>query len=383
MGQEKKARGDYGEGSFYYRESERRWVGSFYVDGQRKTVAGPTGDKAKTRRVAKAKFEKAKQQAERGELVASSNQTLAEYLRFWLEEKRLELKPGTYPTWKTFVDVYIVPFLGKRQLQKLLREHIQKWVLDLVGEELMASSIHTVYSVLHGALSDAEEKKIIGVSPAHKITLPRLDEKEVQILSQEQARAFLAHLAVTEHRHEALFVLALTTGMRRGEILALKWSDLDLEKGRVQVQRTVVYIRRQGYMESEPKTRGSRRSIVLTSTAIAALKKHRHQQLERRLQTPDWQDKDLVFCGSKGSWLAAYGVIYALSKALKSASLPEIRFHDLRHTAATLLLRSGASLKSVQYTLGHSTVHTTMRYLHLLPGMEEEDMARLNSLLFG
>lgn len=372
-GSGKSKRRDKGDGSIHYRQSDKRWAGSFLTEkGQKKYVYSAVGG---TKREAKLKLDAAIAADRRGQLVASSSQTLGDYLESWIEEKRLGMKPGVYPVWRNMLSKHIVPDLGSYQLQALRREHVQAWIKLMSQKQLKASSIHQVYIVLHVALSEAEKIGKIGVHPCQHIALPRIEEEEMSVLDLEQARTFLAFLAREHHSLEALFALAITTGMRRGELLALRWSDVDFEAAEIHIQRTVQYVNHDGYKVHEPKTRGSRRTVMLPRDTVRILREHRMRQLEENASA-------LLFPGTTGSFRAAHGVNMALKRALTKAGLPEIRFHDLRHTAATLLLRSGASLKSVQKTLGHSNIQTTMRYLHVLSDMAEEDMRRLNESLF-
>ncbi len=167
--------------------------------------------------------------------------------------------------------------------------------------------------------------------------------------------------------------MALTTGMRRGELLALRWSDIDLEIGAVQVKRTVDYIGKYGYVENEPKTAAGKRMIMLPSFVVDSLKQHRLQQLEMRLKVgAEWQDMNLVFTGLQGNYLNPRYMPKLFERILVRAGLPHIRFHDLRHSAATLLISMGVSAKMVQEILGHSEISMTLGvYGHVLPVMHK------------
>lgn len=182
---------------------------------------------------------------------------------------------------------------------------------------------------------------------------------------------------------EALYLLALTTGMRQGELLSLKWADVDLEAGHVQV-RSSVRKGKEGFVFSEPKTSASRRQVALTMSAVAALYRHRACQLEQRMADgPLWQDNDLVFPDVFGM---PFNGITLLRREflplLKRAGLPLIRFHDLRHTAATLMLLKGAHPKIVSEMLGHASVSITLDlYSHVLPNMQREAAETMDQLL--
>jgi integrase len=196
--------------------------------------------------------------------------------------------------------------------------------------------------MLHTALEKAVRLSLVSRNVCDLVSPPRKIQKEIKPLSPEQVLQFLR--AAKGHPQETLFILALTTGMRRGELLGLKWQDIDFAKSILQVRRALTRIPTGlGYKETEPKTKMSRRSIVIISFALEALKKHKGKQLEMRLKAGEaWQDHDYVFCASIGTHLSpSHGVLVQLKNVLKKAGLPNIRFHDLRHSTATLLLSKG------------------------------------------
>ena len=170
--------------------------------------------------------------------------------------------------------------------------------------------------------------------------------------------------------------MALTTGMRRGEMLALRWSDIDFKKKLVRVRRTVDYIPRHGYVENEPKTAAGRRSITLADFVLDMLKQHRTKQLEAKSKVgPTWEDRNLVFTDLEGGYFNPRYLEKLFPKVLAEAGLPPMRFHDLRHSAATLLLEMGVSMKVVQEILGHSSYTITAdTYTHVLPAQQPEAM---------
>jgi integrase len=218
---------------------------------------------------------------------------------------------------------------------------------------------------------------------------PRGKRYEIQPLNQEQIQQFLT--AANGHRLEALFVLALATGMRRGELMALKWQDINFTLGTLQVRRILTHMPAKlngkgGYVEAEPKTERSRRSIAIAPFALEKLKQHRIRQLEAKLKAgPAWKENDLVFCSSVGGHLhTARDVFTQFKKLLNQAGLPDIRFHDLRHSAATILLGLDIHPKVVQEMLGHSQISMTMDiYSHVLPTMQKEAVYKLNDVLQG
>lgn len=243
--------------------------------------------------------------------------------------------------------------------------------------------------MLHLALDKAVEWKLVAHNVCDMVKPPRIKRYEIQPLTPEQVQQFLA--AIQGHRYEALFVLALATGMRRGELLALKWQDINMATGMLQVRRILTHMPMKlsgkgGCVEAEPKTEKSRRSILIAPFALEKLKEHRARQAEEKRQAGNaWKDNDLVCCSLVGGHLhSSHIVFYQFKKLLKDAGLPNIRFHDLRHSSATMLLSLGVHPKVVQEMLGHSQISMTMDiYSHTLPTMQQEAIGKLNTVLQG
>lgn len=210
--------------------------------------------------------------------------------------------------------------------------------------------------------------------------------KEVQeklMAALEQRRQGTLVLTPAKLTVNALFVLAVTAGLRRGELLGLRWSDVDLERGTIQVRQTIQRVRGQGLVPSETKSQRSRRLVVLPAFAVAALKRHKAQQAQEKLLFgPAYQDNDLVFCKEWGAPLDGWWLSRYTQRILEKAGLPKIRLHHLRHTSATLLLAQGVHPKIVSERLGHSTIHLTLdTYSHVLPNMQKEAAQKLDDLL--
>jgi integrase len=213
------------------------------------------------------------------------------------------------------------------------------------------------------------------------VVLPRQEQPKIHPLTPEQAQLLLQKMK--DHPLEVLLTLTLATGMRKGEILGLRWADVDLEKGTLHVAHTLNYIARYGFVEGEPKTQGSKRTILLPQFVIEALRRHRTAQLEVRLMAGAlWVDHDLVFCNKQGGFIVHTTLLYHFSKLLKEAGLPQVRFHDLRHSAATLLLSMGVPAKVVQELLGHSRIGMTLdTYSHVLPAMQKDAADKMEGFL--
>jgi integrase len=235
--------------------------------------------------------------------------------------------------------------------------------------------------MLHKALEDALRWNLVARNVCDAVSPPRRDRYEIHPLTTEQAQQLLS--AAHGHPLEALFVLALASGMRRGELLAIKWQDIDFSAGRLQVRRIFTRAPGNRYIEAEPKTEKSRRSIALPTLVVDLLLQHQEKQVQVKRQAGEaWQEKDLVFCTSLGTPLNPSKVVDRFKSLLKRAGLPDIRFHDLRHSAATLLLGMDIHPKVVQELLGHNQISMTMDiYSHVLPTMQKDAMDKLNDAL--
>jgi integrase len=234
---------------------------------------------------------------------------------------------------------------------------------------LAPRTVQYIHTTLHKALKDAVADGLVPCNVAAAVKAPRPKKKEIQPLSSEQVRAFLE--VARGDRFETLYVLAITAGLREGELLGLRWDDLDLEAGTLSVRRSLSETRR-GHIFEAPKN-GKGRSIKLTTQAVEALKRHRKAQLEHRIKFAGlWQNHDLVFPSQVGTPMSAKNLTARSFKPLlKRAGLPrKVRLHDLRHTCATLLLKKRVHPKIVQELLGHATISTTIqKYKTLRPSL--------------
>lgn len=383
-GQRKRAKRANGEGSIYQR-SDGKWVGSVSVNVEGKVKRKVFYGKTKTE--VREKLQDALAEKKQGSLTLSVQQTVGEYLDHWLENIiKHTIRPRSYERYEAIVRLHLAPNIGKTKLQALNPQHLQKLYAKKLNEGLSSTTVNAIHGMLHKALDDAVKTGLLARNVCDSVSPPRKLHNEIKPLNPVQIRKLLE--AAKGHPNEALFVLALATGMRRGELLALKWQDVDFTNNTLQVRRTLSRLptqmgRERGelYVESEPKTKKSKRSIVIADFAIEALKKHRLRQEEAKKQAEDlWEDCDYVFCTPFGSHLdPGHDALEGLKVLLKKAGLPEIRFHDLRHSAATLLLSKGVHPKIVQEILGHSEISMTMDiYSHVLPTMQKEAMEKLN-----
>ena len=336
---------------------------------------------AKTRQEAARLLAVALHDQEHGLPPVPQRQTVAQYLAQWLSAVQPTIEYTTWLRYEQIVRLHLVPALGHLRLAHLTPQHLHALYAEKLAAGLSPTSVHHVDAVLHKALQDALVLGVVQRNVAEVVKAPAIAQREMRVFSPEQARAVLA--AAQGDRLEALYVLALSTGMREGELFGLKWRHLDLDSGVLQVQGTLKRTDT-GRAVGKPKTQGSQRKIMLSALAIAALRRHRTRQAEERLFAgSEWHDQDLVFCNPLGNPLDPSNVKrYSYLPLLKRAGAPYIRFHDLRHTAATLLLLAGVHPKVVSEMLGHSDIAITLRiYSHVLPDMQQEASAAMDRLL--
>jgi len=369
-------RRDNGDGSIYTRADER-FVGSLRLpNGKRKDFYG------KTKQEVKEKLKKAQAQLEQGTLVTAKHQSVASYLEYWFTIKRPNVRASTVVSYRGIINNHIVPHIGSIKLQKLTCDHIQALYSTLLEKGLNPTAVGMVHTVLVSACKDAVKWKRIAVSPCESVTAPRQVRKDMKFLTVEQARHLLD--AARGHPLEAMLVLAVLTGARRGELFALHWEDINFRKGTVHIHRSLSYKNADGlgctYREELPKTAAGIRTIPLPDIALEVLKVHKARQLKQRLQCGDaWKNLDLVFCTGVGSYYNQSNHHTAFRKILKAAGLPFIRFHDLRHSAATILLSMGVNPKVIQERLGHANITITLgRYAHVTESMQHEANKTLN-----
>ncbi len=367
----------HGEGSIYQRD-DGRWVASITLEGgnrKRKYIYG------KTRKEVQEQLKTALHEQQQGKLATGPKQTVAQFFDRWLEDVHKQtLRINTYRKYRNLLDKHIIPSIGNVQLKKLTSTHIQDTYTRMQKAGLSPATVHAVHELLRMGLSQAVKGKLATGNVTEGVSLPRIPQHETQTLTVEQAQKLLS--VAKGHQIETLLTVALATGMRRGELLGLHWQDISFETMSLQVLRTLVFGKGHKYIENEPKTASGRRKIILPQFAVDALKKHRILQLERRIKLGDaWVDRDLVFCNLAGDYFTFSSLDYMFQSLLKKAGLPHMRFHGLRHSAATILLTMGVQPKVVQELLGHSQISMTMDiYSHVLPSMQQDAMIKLDDL---
>jgi integrase len=368
-----------GEGTISRRKNGG-WMAQYYVHTangrKRKTLYG------KTRKEVAKKLAKALSDREGGLIFDAEGLKLREYLSRWLEDSVKDtVRNTTYERYEQISRTHIIPMLGDVKLKTLSPTHVR----GLYKEKLQTLSPRTVQYIhvtLHKALKQAVNDGLIPRNATEAVRPPQVRREEIRPLTPEQAKMLLD--AAHGDRLEALYALAIHTGLRQGELLGLKWEDVDLETGSLHVKRTLTTARG-GPRLAAPKTKGSRRRVSLTKGAVDALRAHLARQLEEIDRAGSlWQENGLVFASETGEPLDRRDITSRQFKPLlKRVKLPEkTRFHDLRHTCATLLLTKNVNPKVVSEMLGHSNIAITLdTYSHVLPNMQDSAARALEEAL--
>jgi integrase len=367
----------HNEGSIYQR-ANGRWVAALSLNGgHRKSWTG------KSRRQVQERLNEALHAQQHGALVSGSNPTVSQYLNRWMEDMiQPSVRPRTY-------EVYalncrrLTPHLGHLRLATLGPAHVQACYSALLAGGLSRRSVEQTHAVLHRALRQAVQWDLVGRNATDAVSVPRPARREMRTLDAEQVQ----HLFETSRdgpgaRWHALWVLLATTGLRLGEATGLMWSDIDFGAGTLTVKRALQRQRGAGLVLVEPKTQRSRRTVHLARGTMETLREHHRLQMEAKLAAGSrWQDRHLTFCTVWGGPLDPGHINQQFHKALTRAGLPALRPHDLRHTAATLLLQRGVHPKVVQELLGHSTITLTLdTYSHVAPALHAEVASHMNAL---
>jgi integrase len=370
-------RGIRGAGSVFLRK-DGRWEAKFKVEetGKYKSLY------ASTEKEAYKMLQDALLQQKQGILATGPDQTVKQFLEYWLEDVyKVYARLTTFRNARILVHKHLIPGLGHFKLQKLTTQQVQSFYAKKLREGATFSRLRNINGALHTALEHARRAKLVSINVCDDIRLPAREEPDRQFLTSEQAHLLLQK--VKEHQLEMILILALATGMREGELVGLRWSDVDLEAGMLRINRTVTYVTGHGNVEGEPKTAKGKRNIMLPPFVVVALKHHYTMQEKGRLEFGStWIARDLVFPEKNGDFIVANTLLRRFHRLLKEIGLPRMRFHDLRHSTATLLLSMGVPLKVVQELLGHSSIDITANiYSHVLPSVHKDAMDKMGKFL--
>ena len=369
-----------GEGSIY--KDGDRWVAAIVTTEEGRRVRRKfTGT---TRRQVADRLAEALRAQAQGLPVSADCLGVGKYLAEWLEQTaRPRLRARPFQSYRMVVERHLVPILGSLRLAQLSPRHVQSYMAAKQKEGLSARTVQYHHAILRRALHDAERVGLVQRNVARLVSPPRVQRAEMVPPTVSEVRAFFTSAA--GDRDEALFTLAVATGLRQSEVLGLTWADLDFESHSLSVRRTLQ--RYAGaYHLDEPKTERSRRTLHMAEPVEVALRAHRVRQLEERLRAGDqWQDAwKLVFTDEFGAPRSGIQLTRRYQALLGRAGLPRQRFHDLRHAAATFMLTQGVGLRTAMEVLGHSQIHVTANtYSHVMPELKEDAAKRVSALLFG
>lgn len=356
-----------GEGTIYYDGSHDRYHAQITLEnGKRKSIYGKTAAEVREKLTALSR------DRDRGMVLPEGQQTVKQYLLGWLELMRPpRTRASTWIRYEQLVRVHLIPGLGKHKLAKLSAYQVEAfYTAKRKASGLSSTTVRRMHDVLHNALDDALRLDQVTRNVSELVDAPPEADAVRRHYTVEQVAVLLASLE--SHRLEALILVALATGMRQGEILALRWRDVDMACGTLQVRANRTRLER-GYGDGPPKTRESAAKLALPSLAVEALRRQRVRVKEMRLRAGDrWQEHDLVFPTARGTHLLGPNLRKYWRAITEAAGLPYIRFHDLRHSAGTLLEESGVDIRMVSAALRHTRLDTTQRYSHVTDRMQAQ-----------
>ena len=338
-----------------------------------------------TKRDAEAHLVQLQAQMHAGGALPPARLRVGDYLEQWLRDYAAgQVAATTRRSYQDTVRLHLAPALGHLPLLRLSAPAVQGYLTQKLQEGLSATTVRYHAAILGEALRRAVRWGLLARNPMEFVDLPRRARREMRVLDEEQVRLFLGE-AKKSSPHYPLYLAAVTTGMRQGELLGLRLRDLDFVLGAATIQQTLYRLGREQLFR-QPKTTTSRRTIPLPAALLDELRRlHDVQASAKRSLGPAYEDRDLVFCQPNGKPLHAHNITQRdFRQVLARAGLPRIRFHDLRHCHATHLLRAGVNAKVVQERLGHhSAAFTLATYVHALPGMQEEAVRLLAARLLG
>lgn len=387
--QPKKPRKANGEGTIYQCMSKtskhyKKWIGQITTgltpEGKtkRKSVYG------KTRTEVKEKLKDLMAEMDKGiDLHRQGQYTFLDWLVTWMVEyKSMKLRLSTWENYKINICTHVCPALKHIPIKDLRADDIQRLYNKMKSNKKASATIRRCHQIIHSCLKQAVDNRLISWNPAEATELPKLEGREVRAMTCEEMNKFLEVLG--DNRWGAAFLTLLGTGLRKGELLGLRWQDVDLENNIMKVLHSLAKTKAKGLVLDETKTEKSKRTIPLPGMVAEAIQKHRIQQIQVKLAAgKKLKDNDLVFCNSKGTPIFPRNFTRKFYELKEKANIPkEVNLHALRHTFATRLLEEGESLKVVQELLGHTNIATTGNiYSHVSPDIKRKAADKMNNLL--
>lgn len=351
-----------GEGTIFYSDIENTWVAE---------VTLPNGKRRKKRNKDKKVVQDwllvQRNAIAQNTVTDSPQMKYADFLDKYLQDVASHsLKGTTFNMYETLIRVHIKPTLGNLRLSAITPMKLQSFYSDKLNEGLSTKTVKHIHALIRRTLNQAVKWNLVTSNPCSRVTPPKVVKKPLETFTEGQARRFLT--SVSKHRFYPLYVLALTTGMRRGEVLGLRWEDIDFKNKTASIVQTVQAINGQIRIAT-PKTARSKRTVHLSEYALSVLNGYNGER------------KGLIVTTASGKPLSPRNLVRHFKLVLEREELPNIRFHDLRHTCATFLLKENVHPKVVQEMLGHSSITTTLNvYSHVLPSMQKEASSKMDGI---
>lgn len=351
------------------------WRAQIYINGSR------IGKTKKTKKEAQLWLHKMLDKTALGYTGEGSNVLFENFLWSWLSQKEAGIKQSTYRLYESTIRNHIVPIIGSKKISKIEQSDIQNLYLMKKNSGVGGRTLQVIHTVINSSFNFAVRNGILISNPARFITSPRYSSPEMDFYSEDEVALLLSAVKGTDF--EALLQLAVTTGLRQSELLALKWSDVDWKRNTFSIQRQLLRKFQNKEYFSSLKTQAGKRTIHLGKKTIQCLQEHKNRQIiQKKKYSVLWEDNNLVFPSSVGTPINQRNLLRRFKKILDENGLREIRFHDLRHTAASIMLNHGISPFIVAKRLGHSKVSITLdTYGHLLPGMQQESADYIDTLI--
>ena len=374
-----------GEGSIRKRK-DGRWEGRYTAGHDPETgKAIYKNVLGKTQAEVKEKLKQAIGETQALDITKAGKYTVGEWMEVWFQDyAKIKVRPSSHQTYQGYIHNHIQPNIGEIPLEKLTSLDLQKFYKKLLTQGrvdrveakgqpkgLSAKTVRNIHQILSSSLKLAQEQRLILTNPAEGCALPRVEHQEMKTLTTVQLASFFRE--ARESGVFELYYLELATGLRRGELLGLKWEDVDLERGDLRVRRQVSRINGE-VMEAPLKTKNAYRTLPLAEDTVSVLREQR-----RKVGNSTW-----VFPSSNGGPISPDSVLHMLHRVLKRAGLPKVRFHDLRHTFATLALQNGVDVKTVSGMLGHFSAGFTLdTYAHITSAAQRQAAQTMGNVLAG
>ena len=374
-----------GEGSIRKRK-DGRWEGRYTAGRDPETgKAIYKNVLGRSQAEVKEKLKQAIGEAQALDITKAGKYTVGDWMEVWFQDyAKIKVRPSSHQTYQGYIHNHIRPNIGDIPLEKLASLDLQKFYKKLLTQGrvdrveakgqpkgLSAKTVRNIHQILSSALKLAQEQRLILTNPAEGCALPRVEHQEMKTLTTVQLASFFRE--ARESGVFELYYLELATGLRRGELLGLKWEDIDLERGDLRVRRQVSRINGE-VVEAPLKTKNAYRTLPLAEDTVIVLKEQR-----RKVGNSPW-----VFPSPNGGPISPDSVLHMLHRVLKRAGLPKVRFHDLRHTFATLALQNGVDVKTVSGMLGHFSAGFTLdTYAHITSAAQRQAAQTMGSVLAG